>query len=161
LSYTSNNNKKKKKNKTNTSEPCIHANDKPLEASLFSALSSIFSRNRRGNRPGVITVTTDISVAIGTIALASSSGDTPAQSFAILVFVFPRLYGVSTEIPMEYIAPNAIVRTVEVSEVITHNGIVVQKTTNIAVTAFNYAVQSPLFSDLLTYLNKNVIFVCC
>jgi hypothetical protein len=86
---------------------------------------------------------------------------TPAQSFAILVFVFPRLYGVSTEIPMEYIAPNAIVRTVEVSEVITHNGIVVKKTTNIAVTAFNYAVQSPLFWDLFTYLNKNVIFVCC
>jgi hypothetical protein len=70
---------------------------------------------------------------------------TPAQYYAIFVLVFPRLYGVPTEIPMEYIAPNAIVRTVEISEVITQNGVVVQETTNIAVTVFRYAVESPVF----------------
>jgi len=46
---------------------------------------------------------------------------------------------------MDLIAQNAIVRTVEVAQVVTQNGVVVQETRNIAISVFRYAVESPVF----------------
>jgi len=70
------------------------------------------------------------------------------------------LPGIGVTLPLDNIAPNTIVKTMETVVTTMLDGLVVGQVSNNVVTVFHYIVTSFPFLDTMAYLARNVIYVC-